>query len=307
MGVDTAPTRHYLTKTVDDILAAADKAAPELRRALLAALEQMRRQVPNLETLLAAGRIDDVIAAVNIDIPTDMIDTIRNALADTAAAAARPSAASFGIAFNQVNERAVRWAEQTAAQQITTITGTTRRAVNDAIVTSLQQGTAPRILARHVENLIGLTPGHARAVDRLFNSFNLDTQSEMALKVAGVKSRRLLRWRAETIARTETIRAANMGQQLVWDTALDEGLLEAGTTKAWLATGDNRTCPICAVLDGQIVDVQAEWGITEQATRFTRRGATFTVRDTKPLPNPTATRTPPAHPRCRCTLILESI
>lgn len=298
------PRRVRLTKTVDDILAAADKAAPKLRRALLDALEQMRSQVPDLTGLLEAGRIDDVIAAINIQIPSDMIDTIRDSLADTAAAAARPSAATFGIAFNDVNVRAVRWAERNAAAQITAISGTTRRSVNDAITDAIRQGVNPRVLSRHIENLVGLTPGHARAVDRLFNSFDLDTQIDQALKVSGVKSRRLLRWRAETIARTETIRAANMGQQLVWDTALDEGLLEPGTAKVWLATGDDRTCPICAVLDGQVVEVRDEFVVNRQAVRFTRQGATFTVTETRAMRTPTTTRTPPAHPRCRCSLVL---
>ncbi len=299
------PGRVKVIKSVDDILRAADKAAPELRRALLNALEAMRNQIPNLEALLEAGRIDDVIAAVNVSIPPEMIDPIRDSLANTAPAAARPEAAAFGIAFNDVNVHAVRWAEQHAAQQITAISGTTRRAVNDAITDAIRQGTNPRILAQHVENLVGLTPGHAKAVDRLFNSFDLDTQLEQALRVSGVKSRRLLRWRAETIARTETIRAANMGQQVVWDAALDGGLLEPGTAKEWLATGDDKTCPICAVLDGQTVEVNGDFGVTRQATRFTRDGAKFTVTETRAMRNPTTTRTPPAHPRCRCSIVLD--
>jgi len=163
-------------------------------------------------------------------------------------------------------------------------------------------------LAPHIESLVGLTKGHARSVDRLFQSMIADgVDPAFALKRAGRKAEKLLRWRAETIARTETIRAANMGQQLVWDEALDTGLLLEGTKKVWMATGDSRTCQICAVLDGEIVEVRGEFKVDRQATGFTRDGSKFTVSGTKPLPKPTTTRTPPAHARCRCTIVIQDI
>ncbi len=245
MGVDTATTSHHLAKAPDDILRAADKAAPKLQRAMLAALEAMRDSLPDFEALIAAGQIDDVIRAVSdLGVPDDIYNLIRQSLTDTALATARPAAAEFTIAFNQVNPRAVRWAEQYAAQTITNIRATTRRSVNDAIVAAVQEGVAPRILARHLKNLVGLTPAHGKAVDRLFRSFDLtDPAGEaQALKAASRKADKLLRWRAETIARTNTLTAANMGQQVVWDEALDSGLLLEGTKKVWVATGDNRTC-----------------------------------------------------------------
>jgi hypothetical protein len=238
-------------------------------------------------------------------------------LVETAMTAGMPEAATFGIAFNSVNERAVRWAETHAAQAITGIRSTSRKSVQGAVVEAMRAGTGireltPQIadaLSDHISNLTGLTTGHAKAVDRLFRSFDLDDPAQLAqaLKVSGRKAAKLLRWRAETIARTETIRAANQGQQLVWDEAVDEGLLPTGTKKVWLATGDNRTCRICAVLDGQVVAIGGEFSINVQATSFTRQGDNFTVAGTKPLPHPTTDRTPPAHPRCRCSIILEDV
>ena len=118
-------------------------------------------------------------------------------------------------------------------------------------------------------------------------------------------SARLIRFRAETIARTETIRAANMGQQLVWDEALDSNLLPETAEKVWMATGDDRTCPICAVLDGQTIGIRGDFAITRRATSFTRDGDTFRVGNTAALKTPTTSRTPPAHPRCRCTIVIR--
>ena len=311
MVLGTAQTRHHhLAKSLDDILAAADKSAPGLAAQIRGALEEMRGQLPDIEDLIAAGDFDAVTRAISeLPVPEQVQATLRDALASTATAAARPEVASFGIELNRVNERAVRWATRHAAEQVTAISGTTRRSVNDAIVGAMREGVGAKPLARHLESLIGLTPGHAKAVDRLFRSFDLDDpgQVRQALKVAGRKADKLLRWRAETIARTETIRAANMGQQLVWDQALDDGLLLIGAKKVWMATGDDRTCQICAVLDGETIEVSGEFKVVERAIAFIRRGDMFTVQTTTPLPRPTTTRTPPAHPRCRCTIIIEDI
>ena len=109
-----------IVKSVEDILAAADAAAPGLRRAMQDAFDAMRDSLPDFETLLAAGDLDAVIRAVSeAPIPDETLTAIRTALQSTAATAAAPSVATFGVAFNQVNERAVRWAQAHAAEAIT--------------------------------------------------------------------------------------------------------------------------------------------------------------------------------------------
>ena len=309
MVLGTAPPRHHdVTKTLDDILAAADQAAPGLRAAMQDIFESMKGALPDIEGLLAAGDFDAVTRAISeLDIPEDLFNTLQSTLASTAQAAMRPEAAAFGMAFNDVNPRAIRWASRHAAEQIQGIVSTTRASVNEVITEAVRTGAVnPRVLAAHIESLIGLTKGHARSVDLLFQSMiDNGLDPTFALRRAGTKADKLLRWRAETIARTETIEAANMGQQLVWDEALDTGLLLEGTKKVWMATGDSRTCRICAVLDGKVVEVRADFAVKEQATSFTRDGEEFTVTATKPLPHPTTTRTPPAHARCRCTMVVE--
>lgn len=70
--------------------------------------------------------------------------------------------------------------------------------------------------------------------------------------------------RARTIARTETMYATNKGIKTNWESM--------GITKfVWVTTKDEKTCPQCGPLDGQIVP--DEW--------------------------PTE---PPLHPNCRCTI-----
>lgn len=308
MGVDTAPPRHHhLRKNLDDILRAADQAEPATRKALLAALQQIRSDFPDITALLEAGRIDDAIRIFHQVAPSTVLtEAMRDALLGAATSVARVEAVQIGISFNQVNARAVRWAEREAARQITGLSAALHRTLNSVITDALEAGASPAAVAREIRSLIGLTTNQARSVESLFlQSIKDGVTEDLAARIAERNSARLIRFRAETIARTETIRAANMGQQLVWDEAIDSNLLPDTAEKVWLATGDDRTCPICAVLDGKVIGVRDDFAVTERATSFTRDGATFRVGDTAALKHPTTTRTPPAHPRCRCSIVLK--
>ncbi len=301
-----------VAKSLDDILRAADKAEPATRKALLAALQQIRADFPDITSLLEAGRIDAAVRVFHAVAPEAVLteamsDALLGAAIDVAGASvASVESATFGIAFNQVNERAVRWASREAAKQVTGLSSQLHRTLNSIITDALEAGASPRAVAQEVRSLIGLTTNQARQVESLFLQSIRDGVTEShALRIAEQNSARLIRFRAETIARTETIRAANMGQQLVWDEAVDSNLLPETAKKVWMATGDDRTCPICAVLDGKTIGIRDDFAVTDRATSFTRSGATFRVAGTAALKTPQASRTPPAHPRCRCTIIIE--
>jgi hypothetical protein len=56
-----------------------------------------------------------------------------------------------------------------------------------------------------------------------------------------------------------TIRAANQGQREIWNQARDQGLLDDGQQRMWVASGDANTCPECAALDGTTVGMDEEF------------------------------------------------
>ncbi len=293
MVLSTAPTRIHVAKSVESILSAADAGEPGIERALLAALQALH--VPNLEDLLAAGNLDATLAAVAAtQIPPDDLDIIASLIAAIGVNVARPEAVTFGVEFNEVNRRTIRWAQQNVATNIVGVSPANVAVIRDTIVQSLELGVGPRVTASHIQDLIGLTPGHEKAVNRLYLKSLEDGVTEAhARKIAARKAAKLIRWRAEMIARTETIRAANMGQQLVWETALDEGLLPQGTKKVWNTALDDRVCPICQPLHGTTV------GITSSFT--VKTSTSPKVATTK------AEKTPPAHFQCRCSMILERL
>jgi len=79
------------------------------------------------------------------------------------------------------------------------------------------------------------------------------------------------KWRLNTIARTEVIRASNYGRYEAWKKS---GVVVG---KEWVTAFDDRTCPECASMDGDQAPLE------------------------KPFRN--GVLMPPAHPNCRCTAV----
>lgn len=141
-------------------------------------------------------------------------------------------------------------------------------------------------------NTNGLTRGYEKAVWNRANSIAEDltkrgitgTKAVEELKKKTDKyADKLRKARARTIARTEMIRSAEEGRQQSWDQAAKKGLIDKNkATKTWSASPMD-VCPICSKLQGKTVKFNAKWD--------TGNGSV---------------KTPPAHPNCRCTMILNS-
>ena len=300
------------------ILAIADSFQPAMRAAFLAAIAAMKQEVPvdQLTALLEeaeqtplklAEALDEEAFSVFDELQAKLKEDLKTELTAVVERAALPTVAEFGLDFSVVNERAIRFATDEAQQVAFEVGVETRRAISDIVAMGLREGVAPRQQALLIREIVGLTRRDALAVDRfLKGAIDSGLNRTRAQAQAKRMAARLLKRRAENIARTETIRAANMGTQLGWDAAQDAGLLPRGTLKVWIATSDSRTCPICAVLDGNTVDSRGSFDVSREATSFTIDGDEIRVTATRPMKRPSTTRTPPSHPSCRCTIGLEA-
>jgi SPP1 gp7 family putative phage head morphogenesis protein len=182
-----------------------------------------------------------------------------------------PGLFDFATSFNRVNPSVISWAEQNAARLVTNIAEDVRDGIRMLVVQSFEDGIPPREVARLLRQTIGLTPRDARAV--------LNRRAQLLQRgVRDVDRRvnayanRLLRARAETIARTEAMRASNQGVVELWRQAEAQGLLTGRERKVWLVADP---CPICAPLDGETVGIHESFSVGQD---------------------------PPLHPRCRCTI-----
>lgn len=296
------------------IHAVADKLEPDLRKAFLGAFDTLAAQLPlnTLTELVEAGNvtaIGEMVAA--LELPTKAMADAQKIIGAAIAGAGDVTATGFGLSFTLDNPAVQRIIDQFTGSLIVEVTGETRRAVADIVRAGFIEGIPPRTQAREIRRIVGLTQRDANAVDRfLRGQLEGGIDAKRADLLADRMRNRLLRNRAENIARTETISAANKGQTMAWDQAADEGLLDRTTTReVWIATEDERLCPICAVLDGQTISFGGTFTSSVQATGFDIKPAgtiegtpvkDIKVTGTKPLPTPITTREPPAHPRCRC-------
>lgn len=148
------------------------------------------------------------------------------------------------ITFNRVEPQSVAWAQQYAGELINvTLNPASIEGIRAAILEALQQGWDARKTARVLRQSVGLTARQAIAVTRFATRLTEQGVAEerifARLERYAQAQRRV---RALLIARTELITAGAVGQQRLWDMAVQDGLLlKDRMRKRWLATADELT------------------------------------------------------------------
>ena len=269
--------------------AAADSVEAQLRQAYLTAVGDMSADIP-ITNLTRAIWDRSLTAAINLidmnimqeDLTNASMELMREAMAKAGQGSVEllPGYVA-GYSFDLLNPRAVDWLSVNSAELVTGVTDNTVEALRYILRRSFVDGIPPRDAAVLIKKVVGLLPKHATAV--------YNYRQDLIAK--GVDSRRiddmvegyadrLLTFRAEMIARTETIRAASMGQHEGWRQAVGDGLLdEKRVRRRWIVTRDDRLSEHrCKPMAGQERRLEEEF---------------VTGLGNKVL-------TPPAGPNCRC-------
>jgi hypothetical protein len=238
---------------------------PKLRRAFLAAVEAARGTVPLGVLADAIARGVPAVAAVIAEakVPETIRRAIEDALVATMQAAAIPAAAAIGWKFGLPDPVARDWVFRTVEQERWLRFGADaewRAVAEQTIRQAFMEGGHPYQTARIIRDGLGLNAQQLRRLAVYEQGLDEAGMSERVIAEMGERFRaRLLRERAETISRTETIRAARQGQREAWDAAVDEGLLERDRTfRVWIA--DSNACAECQVnADASPIPYDAEW------------------------------------------------
>lgn len=193
--------------------------------------------------------------------------------------------------FRSVSERATNYARTRSAQLVTSIDQSNRLAIREVIS---QAFTGPRTVdqtARSLRNVVGLHPRWARAVqnfnDKNFrrlikDGYSTEKAQETADAMTEKYRRKLIRRRAEMIARTEVQQAQNFGREASWQASERAGLVDPRAEKEW------RTAPL-----GSRYGPPCEECSSLRGTRVPWNGSFANGYSM-----------PPAHPNCRCTAVL---
>lgn len=223
------------------------------------------------------------------------INSFRRALSDTFVAGA--TAAMGGLPsvvvnttmmFNVSNPETVAFLDNYTFPLIQQISSNTADAIRDVISNAFGEGGHPFVQARKIKTFIGLTDRQSKAVlnyrNSLSNASTLGQSLTRALrdgrfdgtvntairnhsglpqsqidKMTQRYTERYIQYRAQTIARTESIRASAKGQHALWDQARKSGLLDDGVRRMWIVSGDPATCDDCLDLDGMEVGLDEEF------------------------------------------------
>ena len=204
--------------------------------------------------------------------------------------------------FDVKSQEMIDAARTYAANMVSGISSTTRDSIQQLISGGIANGRTPMDTAQAIRDTIGLTPQQATAVanyrqglvdvaggnrsaDNLLASYALhdsryglnNLTSDKIDKLTDRYAQRQLNYRANQIAHTETMKAANLGNQMNWRAAADAGYVDATTMgQEWITTDDDMLCDDCAELDGEVVGLYDNFSSGDDG--------------------------PPMHPGCRCTI-----
>lgn len=249
--------------------------------------------VSRLRSPAAAKRVADLLERGDIEGALGLVDAeaqgvgaaISRAFYAAGEAEARTASmglgASVGIGFDPGNARAADLMAQNTLSAVREITTAQRQAIRAALVEALQTGASPKAAAKVFQSAIGLTERQvgqvanyrrllesqsAEALDRALRDRRFDATVQTAvtsgqpLKTEQVDrmveryADRMRAYRAETIARTEGVRAVSLGrQEAMAQTMQWAGLTDDQVEKTWRATLDTRTRETHAHLNGQSV------------------------------------------------------
>lgn len=203
-----------------------------------------------------------------------------------------PEGIGFSMSFSQSDPRAVAWARLRSGRMIAQITDEQLRLIRQVVANAIENGVTVPQAARQISQQIGLHDRWQRAIENRYDAdfqrflregVNPDRAANMAEQAATKYRAKLIRARARNIARTEVMASQNYGTYLGWIEAGEKGLVNLSVTQKEWAAGPSgwkgiTVCDVCAPLDG------------------------MKVRVTEAFPN--GLLTPPAHPNCRCRMIL---
>jgi hypothetical protein len=250
----------------------------ELERAILTGDEGVVRRALNLEEEITGALKGTHLAAAT----TTVVEVVEQTFRAGAKAAMEelPTTIATELSFDLLNPRAVEFLRDYEFDLVRDISGKQQNIIRGIMDRAFTEGMHPRKSAREIRRYIGLTEKQAAAVSRF--QHNLASGDKGALREAlsrGLRDRRFdstlrraldediilspaqiekmsqryaeryLKFRSETIARTETKRASVRGQQELWQQAIDQGVLPPDVQRRWIT---NDPCAICAPLGGKL-------------------------------------------------------
>ncbi len=227
--------------------------------------------------LLRQNRVSDAIHAIGrqdlVDAFTPVGSAVTGATLDSGVAAAaamaeQPALGELNIVFSHTNPATVDYLRSYEMNLIQNLSDSALGSVRTAIRTGVEAGRNPLDIARDVRDFIGLTERQTQAVtnyrrmlenldsdalarelrDRRFDptidraiTNEVDLSPDQVDRMVERYGQRMLKYRSETIARTEAMRAVNFGNREAWKQQVTAGkIAQTDIVRDWIYTHDGR-------------------------------------------------------------------
>ena len=270
----------------DEILRISDTLEGEFRREFLNAVSELaaNKELKKLLAEIDSGNFntgDSIDTRLrNVTIDTSKLDAISRKAMGSAARISGKTVSALKPAFNVTNPSVISVARKMSIDLSTNLTKSTKEVLRN-IIQNAVEGNISRVQAsKQIRQYVGLLPAHKSAVDKYLDSMIQNgVKPALAQKRADKYAQRLLKYRSETISRTEVARAVGEGQTAMWKQMRDDNLLPPEAKRVWITGYDERVCAICGPMDGIEADIDGFW---------------TTSRGMSEYPSQT-------HPNCRCS------
>lgn len=282
------------------LLALADAFQPVVARAFQVAVVRVRSQmtVDQIVAAIQGGDIETALRVLNVDqtfahafqgvsLPPRMPSVVTSlgelyGAAGVEAVAQLPREAGLRMRFDLLNPRAVDHLRRYDFDLVQQLSRTSVDGLRSIMVRAFEEGMPPRVAAREIRAVVGLTRNMEQAVASRKAELKAEgRKSDQVERMTEKYRQKLLNYRGLNIARTETVRAANEGTLEQERQMQDVGLLGQDAARFWVVTKDDRLCAVC----------QAIPGLNPQGRNMNQPFITQTG----------TVMSPPAHPSCRCT------
>lgn len=261
---------------------------PEMARAYLAGVTALKARLTGreVEALIATGSFVQVNALLFSDANINAAFTkfrasmqivTRDAVAYFGKDIPGVARSTVGVAFNVLNPEVISAVKKMDTEMMRTLKTDIRETVRTAIQQGLEAGAGPRSTARGLREVLGLAPNQLEAVsnfeaslrgvdgkgspltralrDKRFDATvkrgNL-TEAQIT-KMTDAYRRRMIAFNAETNARTATLDALKLGQELSWRDAIDKGFVPDNLMKQWKGVMDDREREEHIAMEGETV------------------------------------------------------
>ena len=266
----------------DRILTLLNKYEGEFARNFMLLIKAIKDEssISEIAILIEAGRMQEALEKIESAL-IKFSDTVIMAVVASgqSAAAFIESALGVIVSFDQTNYFAVTKMRESKLRLITQITNAQRDAIRQVLIDGIENGINPVSQARNLINSIGLTSrqvqainnfrralenGDSAALNRALRDRRFDSTIRRAIagetltqnqidKMVQRYSERQLSFRAKVIARTEALRAVHQGSSLMFNQAIESGVLIANQLQQeWNTSKDKRVRDTHDGMEGQV-------------------------------------------------------